>query len=518
MHLYKKTKKNFKNCSTLRIIGRQGSKDDESPSVWGGPNDLVCCEPDRESQRDVVMSFHPFESQPKSEEQGLRRSHLHKFKKKQHGQSVRGLPKAFAYKKATPEPCQQQGSPYFQKRPGHHYEEPTPELQFGFLKDVVPPLSDIMDKQRNEISLGETSGDESTEATSTTENDSSHGSFLCSSDGSSPRQAAVYQEEVVDFLSEKADISHDQNLKIYLDGGATVNFILLSLISHKMVRNLELVRADEHEPFALSPEELFRFFSAVKTLPKLETVVYINFSEESVAIMADWMYFHPTLKKIHVHFVSGAVDSGFFEALSSITNLEEVELDMRESFSVSEILRSNVRTFRVLSDKFEFDDSHILEFSRELESNKSLVVLDFEPKISISSLRALSHAFRRNRTLQKFFFSFTNFSYDGGYVLLDMMQVLEGNTTLRVIWNRCFEHVHVTKGFQDHVLKSLENNNTLERFRFFNEDFEFYESASRLLEVNSDRKRNQMSYAWMDIVCCSPSWSLSSLHALIDSL
>jgi hypothetical protein len=441
------------------------------------------------------------------------------------------------------------------KMPCHQHEESNREWQFD--EDVVPPMRDFTDKQSKKKSLRDNSGNGSTEGTSNKENNSWIGeggkqtrrprgvSFsTClrpchqheepsrewhfdedvrpsvpdftvnhpnnsrfSPNGSSPRR-------VVD-LPERFDISHNEDLEIQLDEGPNFDFILRRLTSNLMVRNLEIARAKGQESFVRSPKELVSFFSAVKTLRRLESVVYKNFSEESMAIMADWMYFHPTLKHVHVHFVSGAVDSTFLEALNSITTLEEVELDMRESFSMSDILRSNVRILRVLSHDFEFYDSHILQLARKLGTNKSLVLLNLEPKLSVSSLGALSRALRINRTLQKFFFSFTNKNLgkknlskknlskknlsEGHSVLLQMMNALEGKTMLRVVCNHYSDHVHVNEEFMDLVLESLKKNDTLEKFRLFDEDFEFYQAANRLLEENADRKHSQVGSSWMCI-------------------
>ena len=73
-----------------------------------------------------------------------------------------------------------------------------------------------------------------------------------------------------------------------------------------------------------------------------------------------------------------------------------------------------------------------------------------------------------------------------------MMHALQGNTTLRVLWNHSYDRVHVTEELMDQVLASLQNNDTLEKFRFFDEDFEFYEAANLLLKRNKDRKRSQV--------------------------
>ena len=397
------------------------------------------------------------------------------------------------------------------QRSCHQHEESNRAWQFE--DDVDAHVLDSTVKQRRAQSLGEKSESGSTESDSCCSSDGSsnkeNNSWFCSP-GSSPTKATSNKENGSWFSSKngssprqvvdgpgKFDINHDQDLIIHLDEGSTLNSILLRLASNLNVRNLEIARAKEQEAFLRSPEELVRFFSAVQKLRRLESVAYKNFSEDSMDIMADWMYFHPTLKHIQVHFVNGAVDSAFLEALNSIMNLEEVELDMRESFSMSDILRSNVRILRLLSDDFEFDDSHILQLARELETNTSLVSLDSEPRLSASSLRALSDAFRKNRTLEKFSFSFTNKnlnkkSSEGRYVLLEMMHALQGNTTLRVLWNHSYDRVHVTEELMDQVLASLQNNDTLEKFRFFDEDFEFYEAANLLLKRNKDRKRSQV--------------------------
>ena len=72
------------------------------------------------------------------------------------------------------------------------------------------------------------------------------------------------------------------------------------------------------------------------------------------------------------------------------------------------------------------------------------------------------------------------------------MHALEGNTTLRVLCNHYYDRMHVTEELMNQVLESLKQNDTLEKFRFFDEDFEFYEAANRLLKRNKDRNRSQV--------------------------
>ena len=309
------------------------------------------------------------------------------------------------------------------------------------------------------------------------------------------------------------NLRKERRAKIYLDNCEPSVFRSLAsnLSENSRLTDLEVVRSEGQVETKRSPEELIWFFDVIQSRPKLRKVSLRNFTGDDMAIVSEFLYYHPTLLSISIHLLVGAVDQSTTEAIASIENLLEVELEMQESFSLTPLLESKtLQVLRVISQEFKFKNHHILSMASMLQFNTSLTTLDIEPRMSTLALKTLMISLQLNRTIEKVHFSYrTKDVQDGDESLLEIIHALQANSTLRVIWNYNYENVEVSYKYLDRLLTTLERNKNMEQFRFFDEDPEFYKDLAVVLEENYVRRRSEFGLPDCNIsfLNCFAPWS-----------
>ena len=168
---------------------------------------------------------------------------------------------------------------------------------------------------------------------------------------------------------------------------------------------------------------------------------------------------------------------------------------------------------------YELNSEHVMYLASALEQNTKLATLDLEPLITSFSLKVLACALQANTSVERFYFSFdplaTN-SATSGHIpsrherrlqklhdkdvetpLIEILEAIEVNNDLKVIRNRCYTQVKVGKRLRDMALEALnENGGSMQEFKFFREDSEFYHAKHELLDHNDTSHE-------MDGACCN---------------
>jgi hypothetical protein len=283
-----------------------------------------------------------------------------------------------------------------------------------------------------------------------------------------------------------------QNASFYIDDYHEVKFkdITGKLYECTTLKKVEIHRLREGDKKKTrSLRELRAFFLAIRRLPMLATLNLRNFDEEDLESFSKTVTNHPSLKKIKLHLGNGTLNEPTMKALSSVSNLLEVELDVNHSFPLGSLLKSKtMSTLRIISEHFQFQDDHFLSMFEHLEDNKTLKSMDLSPRISAFALKVLTYSLRANKTLENLHFSYVGKYEKADSSLVHVAKALKVNSTLKTLWNYSYASVRVREKSKDAMLRSLAKNHTVASFHFFDEDKDFWEEKGILLEQNEAQK------------------------------
>ena len=125
-----------------------------------------------------------------------------------------------------------------------------------------------------------------------------------------------------------------------------------------------------------------------------------------------------------------------------------------------------------------------MHLAHALQYNTALSVLSLEPYICSS--RALPAIFQvlktSNRCLETFQFSCEISTFEeGDWALQQMLDTLQANSKLRVLWNNCYESWSVTAPMRQRALQVLQNHESIEQFHVFPEAADYWYHKNNIL-------------------------------------
>ena len=289
------------------------------------------------------------------------------------------------------------------------------------------------------------------------------------------------KQENVDFVAAR----DAEQVQLFLDDHSESQYrsLLNALHSNQVVQKVSLFRKRQTDSVRVrTPEELQGLYCVLQRL-SLRELSLSNFCTKDLPTLAKAMPNLKSLENIQLHLEFGTIDETMAKALASLPNLISLELEVKDSFSVAPILQSeSLHVLGIISNNFEFKASHIMEIVQELERNKVLTVLDIEPKIEPFCLQYLMHGLRFNNTLETLQFSCESDTVEGDPAVLEILSRLVENSSLRVLWNHCYESLVVSDKTQKATLRVLKHNSTIEQFHVFFEDPNFMKKKNELLE------------------------------------
>lgn len=291
-----------------------------------------------------------------------------------------------------------------------------------------------------------------------------------SSGGEDGRSGNSCSREMVPRAPRKAFSTVERSMTVNLDGYDSQQFDLLiqQLTDGEELTKLQVIRNEPRGPGSRTLSELILFFSAIRGLPNLRDLILWNFVPECTDVLTTFLSQHPTLQTFHLHYVRGTVDKEFLEAVSEIRTIREIVLDLQQDFPFSPLFASkSLKSLKIVGN-YHFDDLNFVRSMQILEINRTLQTLDLKPTIRKMGIRALSLAIEENTSLEKLKFSFRATSKtDGGEALLYLTKGLARNSKLKVIENRRYESVLVSKRDKSRANKIIASHPTVERFQFY---------------------------------------------------
>ncbi len=218
-------------------------------------------------------------------------------------------------------------------------------------------------------------------------------------------------------------------------------------------------------------KEMTLFFAAVRSLPNLTKLILNSFTTDDLDLICAFVRGHHTLEKIHVHLISGTVNTALLGILSEVASLKEVSLDVQSTFPLYLLLSSNsLVRIAVPSATFSFKERHLVLTMQALAKNTTIRILDLQPKMSPSDVRLLSFGIRGNTHLRVLRFSFLAEETEAGPALIHLCEVIATNSSLRTVENHYSKLLGVTQVDAYRMLKSLACNNTLKLVDLFDDE------------------------------------------------
>ena len=333
---------------------------------------------------------------------------------------------------------------------------------------------------------------------------------------STPETAPM--DEDSDDLDEMSDDSkiyrvNESEVTIRLDDYKEVTFrkLIDRLCGNAEVTEVEIYRLSRIcNQRRRTDEEMNLFFDALKSLPNLKKLAFISFSPFELELIISLIKNHKSLEKLHIHLVSGTVDSCLLDNLAESTVLREVSLDVQCSFPLHLLLCSRSLTHvRVPSERFRFDEGQLVFAMNALEKNRTLQVLDLKPKLNPSDVRLLSFGIRRNSELKILRFSFLADETDSRPALLHFVKALAQNSALQTVQNHYGELLRLSSADAFRLRKLVANHPTLV-------DFAIFDPERSVRDTKDNTFHEKESASFLSRMMCNSE--LSSLCRLPDSV
>lgn len=243
-------------------------------------------------------------------------------------------------------------------------------------------------------------------------------------------------------------------------------------------------------------EEMSVFFDTLQGIPNLKKLVLNSFSPFDLELIGSLIKNLKSLEKVHIHLVSGTVDSSLLDTMAEAPALRVVSLDVPCSFPLHLLLTSRSLTHVIVpSERFHFEEGQLVFAMNALENNGSLQVLDLKPKLTASEIRLLSFGIRRNSELKVLRFSFLADEADSGPALLHFGNALAQNKCLQAVQNHYGDLVQLSTADAYLLLKLVENHPTLKDCTIF--DRERAEKAMR-----EDKAQEKQSRSFLSRMMC----------------
>lgn len=292
------------------------------------------------------------------------------------------------------------------------------------------------------------------------------------------------------------DIRESTDLRLFVDDYSEANFwpLLDSLYFNKCLRKLVLFRNRTGDGARVRTHtEMDCLFRVLMNRPSSSTLAELhlwNFAHDDQHSLSRGLANKASLEYIQLHLETGAISSSLVKAMAALPKLISLELEVSSSFPISTLLNSKslgILTVVCSEQVFDFDTNEILELSNKLKENRTLSVLHLGPRISpdVSLPAILEALISRNRTLETFQFSCEASTHEQGDLALQhILDTLQVNSRLRVLWNNHYESWMVSTNMRQKVLRALEKNKTIQQFHVFPEAAEYWYKKYNVLEKN----------------------------------
>ena len=275
------------------------------------------------------------------------------------------------------------------------------------------------------------------------------------------------------------DVKTAKSLNLYIDEYPQTSFFSLldTLQSNNVIERIVIFRnrTSDGEMRTRFPEDIDNLFNVIQHLSEtLVELVLWNFHEEDLSSFCKGMIKHRSIRHLQLHMEYGTLDQQTVETIASMPALISLELEVNDSFPVWSLLESDslVLLGVAASTNYEFEANDILRLAARIRSNTTLRVLDLEPRIPswcIGTVMA-SLQFSRTSRLETFRFSCRNSNqFQGDACMEEILNVIEYETPLRVLWNHSHESFFVSDAVRQKTMMAVSRNPSLEQFRLFAE-------------------------------------------------
>lgn len=146
------------------------------------------------------------------------------------------------------------------------------------------------------------------------------------------------EDERVDSLlfedcKSHARLTREMEIRVDDYSVATFHKTVQFLSANKNLQKVKVYRLREKTNKRTRPsDEMTSLFQAIRRLPQLKEMELYNFGSLDVPLLCWVLQRHPTLEKLHLHFLCHTADANLLKVLADAPVLREVSLDVQSSF------------------------------------------------------------------------------------------------------------------------------------------------------------------------------------------
>jgi hypothetical protein len=262
---------------------------------------------------------------------------------------------------------------------------------------------------------------------------------------------------------------------------------MANLEGHLQVEAIHVFRSwDGKAEKTRTKEDMELLFKMVRSLSNLKMLHLANFLVEEIHFVSLSQWQNEHLTTIRIHLCKGALSARLLDILSTMPALEDLTLEMNQSFPLHILLGSQtLESLTIVANGYDIDNLHAIEMVHEIAKNEALKKLDIQPALGLRTFKLLVSALSKNVSIEHLQFSILPGNVmDTNRAMTELAHMLMSNASLKTIRNINYEEIEVKDRTADGIMKALSDNYIIEDFLVFDEEPWFYERKARILKEN----------------------------------
>eukprot|EP00529_Nitzschia_sp_RCC80_P004053 CAMPEP_0113518668 /NCGR_PEP_ID=MMETSP0014_2-20120614/43078_1 /TAXON_ID=2857 /ORGANISM="Nitzschia sp." /LENGTH=954 /DNA_ID=CAMNT_0000416273 /DNA_START=394 /DNA_END=3255 /DNA_ORIENTATION=+ /assembly_acc=CAM_ASM_000159 len=320
--------------------------------------------------------------------------------------------------------------------------------------------------------------------------------------------------------TDSTDKTSTKSLTLCADqyGPATFYKVLNDLKDNRNITELYVFRSwHSSSGCQRSTNDIIQLFDVIQSIKFLKVLKISNFSgPELDGAICDTQWCHPTLSNLQLHIRQGSISKQTLEQLAELPVLDELVMEMNESFPFHFALSSKSLTkLTIVANYFDLDNMHLVETINMLRENRSLRSLVIEPPMKLRAFKLLAYSLRSNTTLEELTVSLIPSHLDNDGVsgddveapnhssldgfddetsaAIEVANLLRTNSTLTCLKNKNSAFIKVGQKGASDVLDALVGSNVVVDFTLFDEKEHNGFTKSKDAKLNRNKAVSEIS-------------------------
>eukprot|EP00534_Pseudo-nitzschia_fraudulenta_P013074 CAMPEP_0201201050 /NCGR_PEP_ID=MMETSP0851-20130426/162221_1 /ASSEMBLY_ACC=CAM_ASM_000631 /TAXON_ID=183588 /ORGANISM="Pseudo-nitzschia fraudulenta, Strain WWA7" /LENGTH=802 /DNA_ID=CAMNT_0047488695 /DNA_START=166 /DNA_END=2574 /DNA_ORIENTATION=- len=292
-------------------------------------------------------------------------------------------------------------------------------------------------------------------------------------------------EALVEGGALSREIDGTNMLKLFVDmyHKDTFDKIVYAVQELKGLHSLVICRGlDMTRPTYRTTQELKSLFDATKGVQHLDSLLLLNFSENSMTDVAMMVHGQPSLYRLQIRLIDGTLNGELLGVMTTAPGLAHVVLHLKESCSLGTLMNSKtLESLRVNNRSLDLTKSHVRTLVYSLQTNFNLTTLDLAPTISIEHFRSLCATLKQNYRLESLRVNLEpKTETESKIVAMELSNLFRENNFLINVWNYSYQSCTIGDASKRDLVAALRGNKSMKEFKFFSEDIGNWKNAKEV--------------------------------------